>query len=214
MKHIKQIFLDLDGPLLDGKKRHYQCYRSILESNGFKYIDIDEYWEKKRSLINHKDLLRLSGAGTIYNNFITTWLEMIELPDMLALDKVQDGAIDCLRNWRDQGIELILITMRKNKCTLEEQLVSTGLREYLDVVLASGYSDGGEGKADVVRKHYSAEQLEKYSLWIGDTEADLIAAQSLRCDVVLISNGLRNEEYLNSLGNARVLSSIALLKNL
>jgi phosphoglycolate phosphatase len=216
MKCIKKILLDLDGPLLDGKERHYHCYRSILEKFGFKPVGIDEYWEKKRALVNRRNLLNMSGAGMIYDDFLAAWLSMIESPEVLALDKVQEGAVECLRNWKEQGIELTLVTMRKNKRGLEEQLNSTGLRQHLDSVLVSDHAEGGEGKADVVRQFHSDNpdnRFEVNTLWIGDTEADWEAAKSLGCDVVLVSNGLRNEKYLKSLERALVEPSIASLKD-
>ena len=205
---IQQILLDLDGPLLDGKERHYFCYRTILEKFGFESIGIDEYWEKKRAMINRRDLLNLSGAGEIYDEFLAAWLEMIESADALAFDKVQDGAIDCLGHWSERGMELILVTMRKNRRTLEDQLKTTGLRRYLDVVLMCDHADGGSGKADRVRNFYPAGKTFKCSLWVGDTEADREAAKYLDCSVVLLSNGLRNEGYLKSLPGAIVMPSI------
>ena len=213
MSEIKQIFIDLDGPLLDGKERHYFCYRSILERFGYKSIGIDEYWEKKRALVNRRDLLNLSGAEKIYDDFLVAWLSMIESSEALALDKVQEKAVDCIRSWKGQEIELALVTMRKNKQTLEAQLAATGLRRCLDVVLVCDHADGGAGKAYAVRNMYPSNRFKQDALWIGDTEVDWEAAQSLGCGVVLISNGLRNEAYLLSLKGALVKPSIASLKD-
>ena len=213
MSYIKQIFLDLDGPLLDGKERHYHCYRSILEKFGFKPIGIDEYWEKKRALVNRRDLLSLSGAEVIYDDYLAAWLATIESPKMLALDKVQEGAVDRLRGWREQGIELVLVTLRKDKQALEEQLKLLGLRQFLDMVLVCDHAEGGEGKADAVRNFLQGKTLIENALWIGDTEADWEAAKSLGCGVVLLSNGLRNEAYLKSLEGVVVKSSITSLKD-
>jgi phosphoglycolate phosphatase len=212
MSAIKQIFLDLDGPLLDGKERHYFCYRSILEKFGFKPIGLDEYWETKRALVNRLDLLKMSGAGDIYDDFLAAWLKMIESPDMLALDKVQESAIECLRSWKESGIKLTLVTMRRNKEALEKQLKLTGLHQFLDAVLVCNHDNGGEGKADAVRKYFPDSQFES-ALWIGDTEADGEAANSLGCAVVLLSNGLRNATYLKTVQGAIVRPSIASLKN-
>jgi phosphoglycolate phosphatase len=213
MSGIKQIFLDLDGPLLDGKERHYFCYRTILEKFGFAPIGIDEYWDMKRALLNRRDLLNLSGAKTIYEEFLVLWLAMIESPAALVFDKVQEGAIDCLRNWKAQGVELVLVTMRKDKSALEGQLALTGLRPFLDTVLVCDHTDGAEGKANAVRNVYYAHNLRKNTLWIGDTEADWGAAQSLGCDVVLLSNGLRNETHLRSLAGNQVEPSITALNS-
>ena len=213
MSNIKQIFLDLDGPLLDGKERHYFCYQSILRGFGFEPIGINEYWEKKRASGNRKDLLKMSNAEAIYDDFLAVWLALIESPEMLALDKVQDGAIDCLRVWKDQGIDLNLVTLRKDEHALEEQLGLLGLRQLLDVVLVCDHAFGGIGKADAVRKKYPGKSFRENTLWVGDTEADWEAATSLGCDVVLLSNGLRNEEYLKSLKGAVVALSITSLKD-
>lgn len=214
MSDIKQIFLDLDGPLLDGKERHYSCYRSILEKFGFKPIGIDEYWETKRALVNRRDLLKMSGAEDIYDNFLAEWLLMIESPNMLALDKVQEGAVDCLCGWKERGIELVLVTLRKDKRALEDQLKLLELRPYLDVVLVCDHAEGGEGKADAVRNLIQRKILNEHALWIGDTEADWEAAKSLGCGVVLLSNGLRNEAYLRTLEGAVVKPSITSLKDI
>jgi len=216
MSVIKKILLDLDGPLLDGRQRHYHCYRNILKQRGFEPVGIDEYWETKRALVNRRALLNMSGAGIIYDDFLVAWLSVIESPELLALDRVQGGAVECLRGWKERGIELILVTMRKNKRGLEDQLNVTGLRQYLDGVLVSDHADGGEGKAEVVREFHLVnpdDGFEDYTLWVGDTEADWAAARSLGCDVALVSNGLRNEEYLRSLNAARVVPSIASLKD-
>jgi phosphoglycolate phosphatase len=213
MNITKQIFLDLDGPLLDGKERHYYCYRSILNRFGFNPICIDEYWEKKRALVNRRELLNLSGAEVIYDDFLAAWLLMIESPDALALDKVQEGAVDCLRSWKEKGIELTLVTMRKDKQALEEQLKLTGLRQFLDAVLVCDHAKGGEGKADAVRVAFHSKKLTENAVWIGDTEADWKAAKSLGSGIVLLSNGLRDGDYLEALSGALVMPSIVSLKS-
>ena len=211
MSSIKQIFLDLDGPFLDGKDRHYFCYQTILKKYGFEPIGIEEYWEKKRSLLNRSHLLSFSSAETIYEEFLVEWLAMIESPEALALDKVQDGAIECLQNWKAAGFVLTLITMRKNKQGLEAQLDSTGLATYFDYVFVCEHAEGGEGKANIARSLI----LDGYSIdnvvWIGDTEADSAAAKSLGCKVFLVANGLRSWEYLKSLGADLIIPSISAL---
>ncbi|MBU1776205.1 MAG: HAD hydrolase-like protein [Gammaproteobacteria bacterium] len=186
----------------------------MLERHGYTPIAIDEYWEKKRDLLNRRDLLELSGAGKIYGVFLEDWLTMIEMPEMLALDKVQDGALECLRNWKRQGVALTLVTLRKNKSGLEAQLVATGLRPCLDAVFVCDHAEGGEGKAAAVRNLCSDGGSIRNTVWVGDTEADWAAARLLGCAVILVSNGLRSESYLKSLGGALVKPSIRELKDL
>jgi phosphoglycolate phosphatase-like HAD superfamily hydrolase len=157
----------------------------------------------------------MSDAEEIYEEFLDLWLALIESPDALALDKVQDGVFDCLREWKKNGIELILVTMRTNKHALEKQMKRLKLHSFMVATLICDHAKGGPGKADAVRKMYpNNKRFTDDGIWIGDTEADWEAARSLGCEVVLISDGLRNEEYLSSLGGALVKPSIASVKTL
>ncbi|HMS83257.1 MAG TPA: HAD hydrolase-like protein [Nitrospira sp.] len=206
MNGIERIFVDLDGPVLDGKKRHYFCYRSILERSGYVPIGIDEYWGKKRAQIDRKALLRLSGAEGIYADFLAAWLLLIESPGALVLDEVQDGAAECLHGWKEQRLELVLVTMRRSKQALEDQLKLLGLYPIFNTVVVCDPINGS--KAGEVLKIYHDERLGEHSLWIGDTEADWEAAQALSCNIVLVANGLRCEDYLGTLKGALVVPSI------
>jgi len=207
MKKIQQIFLDLDGPLLDGKYRHYHCYSYILKKYGFTPIGLDDYWDKKRMLVNRRDLLQLSNAASIYDEFLSDWLSIIEAKESLALDKVQEGALNCLKVWKSLGINLVLVTLRKNKEAVEEQLRLQGIAEFLDTVLVCDHVSGGLGKANAVRESQIQIMPEK-SVWIGDTEVDWEAAQSLGMDIILVGNGLRSNAYLEQMQGSTVVSSI------
>lgn len=202
------IFLDLDGPLLDGKDRHYFCYQKIVRSFGLEPIGKEAYWEDKRNLGNRRDLLKRSGAESQYDAFLAAWLALIETPEILAFDQVQPGAMDCLRAWRIQGIRLVLVTLRADAKALEAQLERLGLRALLDVVLVCDHASGGAGKARRVYEAFPGESFREKALWIGDTEADWEAAKALGCPVILVTNGLRTATYLESLGGAQVVSSI------
>ena len=209
MKSPAHIFLDLDGPLLDGKERHYFCYQHILKASAHTPLEIEQYWESKRSRGDRRDLLKMSGAEDLYASFLTAWLSLIESPEALALDKVQAGAIEQLTGWQDRGINLVLVTMRKQRRALDAQLKALKLRPLLNAVLICGHAEGGRGKAEVVQDFCPNASLAGSTVWVGDTEVDLEAAQSLGCRIVLISNGLRNEAYLRSLNGAVVVPSIA-----
>ncbi|MDF2444976.1 MAG: family hydrolase [Moraxellaceae bacterium] len=208
MKRIRRIFLDLDGTLLEGRERHYQCYRNILEQAGFTPIGIDAYWDMKRAMTNRRELLALSGAEELYDRFLATWLATIESPEMLALDRVHDGAVSTLQQWKQQGLELVLITMRQDAKALDGQLERLGLQPLLDAVLVCSHIEGGAGKAEAIRRRFPDMALSRDSLWIGDTEADWTAARALGIDVVLVTNGLRTREYLDTLEGALVVPAI------
>lgn len=194
----KTILLDLDGPLLDGMLRHYQCYVDIMTAHGSEYLTMDVYWEMKRNRTSRRDQLTATDSLSLYDVFLSEWIGNIEAPKYLALDIVQKGANEILKTWNKLGFKIILITMRNDRAALMQQLETTGLLEYFTDVLVSSHVDGGLGKARQVLHHHP-EVKQEICLWIGDTEVDAEAARYLGCSVCLLTCGLRTEAYLRSL---------------
>lgn len=195
---INQIALDLDGTLLDGRLRHYHCYRDILESHGFYPLPVDEYWEMKRQRRSRKAQLAATGAESIYSEFLAAWMERIEKPEYLRLDRIQDGALTRLQEWRDAGLNVVLVTLRSNRATLMEQLQWTGLLPFFSSVVICPPAGGGEGKAAGLLREFPGVESAS-CLWVGDTEADAEGAMHLGCPVWLLWCGLRSREFLSSL---------------
>lgn len=192
---IRTVIIDLDGPILDGKWRHYACYKDILLSHGYQPLEIDEYWSLKREHVDLSTLLAASRAGSLCEAFSRQWLELIEQPRFLVFDRLQPGSREVLRQWRTAGLQLILATMRHDPLCLSGQLESLGLLSLFARVVLCPSELGGVDKAlrvqDVVRP-LSA----KDSIWIGDSEADIEAARTIGLRVIAVTCGIRSEEYL------------------
>lgn len=195
---IEKIILDLDGPILDGRLRHYKCYGDILVENGFTPLPVEEYWEMKRRRLDRHHQLAASKADGIYPLFLQRWLQRIEEKSYLAADRLQPGIPEKLQQWKSQGIELILVTMRNNMENLHGQLRILGLLPLLDQVVAVGTDSGEAGKAEAARPHVERSQKAAV-LWVGDTETDIGAARRLGVRVCAVGCGLRTLEYLASL---------------
>src|SRR5690242_5488261 len=119
MVPIEICVLDLDGPLLDGRERHHACYRDILTEQGYEPLPRDVYWRMKCERVDRRKQLAASGAEGIYDLFLQAWLERIEQPRYLELDRVQPGAVEKLAQWRDEGRTLALATMRQSDSALD-----------------------------------------------------------------------------------------------
>lgn len=195
---INTIIIDLDGPILDGRLRHYQCYSDILLENGFIPMSEDEYWEMKRNRLDRHKQLEVSGADVIYDRFLKSWLERIEDKEYLVLDRPQLGAVQKLWEWKSAGIKLILITMRNNKSNLDWQLGLFNLLPLFDQAIAVGTHGEAISKADAV-KAFVEDTKNGAVLWIGDTETDINAAKMLGVKVCAVSCGLRTHDYLATL---------------
>ncbi|MBA2441550.1 MAG: HAD family hydrolase [Rubrobacter sp.] len=195
---LRTIVLDLDGTVLDGSSRLYACYRSILEERGYTPVGFESYRRMRRERVDRRQQLAVSGAGEVYESFLSEWLERIEHPDLLTLDRLQPNAVRRLTEWRAAGLRLVLATIRRYPDRLHEQLARLGLTPLLDHIAVCEHRLGGAGKAREV-EHLVPGLRPEECLWIGDTELDVEAARALGCPVWAVTGGERTEAYLASL---------------
>ncbi|MFH1616609.1 MAG: HAD family hydrolase [Planctomycetota bacterium] len=195
---FKVIIIDLDGPILDGMLRHYQCYSDILSENGYCPVPSQKYWSMKRNRYSHAEQLAESGAEGISNLFVERWLTLVEERRYLRLDRVQDGIINRLRQWKSRDIKIILVTMRNNNSNLYWQLEQFGLLALFDHIIVISSKSTGIDKADMVELHIK-DMNRNCILWIGDTEADINAARKLGVMVAAVGCGVRSSDFLLSL---------------
>jgi phosphoglycolate phosphatase len=195
---IDTLVLDLDGPLLDGMQRHYRCYRDILEEHSLRPIPVECYWEMKRNKVNRRTLLECSDALPLYDEFVATWIRRIETREYLKFDKLQNNVINILSNWKEQGIRLLVATMRNNPSNLAWQLDTLNLRRFFDDVVVVGNGQNGANKAADVRPKLMGRRIDRV-VWVGDTEVDVAAARELGVGVCALTCGLRTRDYLLTL---------------
>jgi phosphoglycolate phosphatase len=204
---IETLILDLDGPILDGKHRHYTCYRRILSTHGYAPVAIEEYWQLKRGRVDRKTLLARSNASSLYDRFLEEWLDQIEQEDLLSLDRVQPGSREQLICWKSLGYRLVLATMRHDSRNLYRQLDRLNLSGLFQHVVVCDHQEGGVGKAKRVQQVDDTISKSTH-VWIGDTEADIDAARFLQIKVIVLTCGLRTESFLRSLAPDALFSDL------
>ena len=205
---IDTVVVDLDGPILDVKRRHYRCYAGILAEHGYPVIGPDRYWAMKRRRVEPRRLLAASGAEALEARFLRTWRDRIEGRDMLALDRAQPGAQRRLQEWHARHVRLILATMRRHPDRAAEQVGRLGLSGLFWRVVVSPDALGGEGKGRAVLREAPGLDPAR-CLWVGDTEADAEAAASVGCRVWLVVCGIRSQELLAPLAPGRIAAGLA-----
>lgn len=194
---IKTIIFDLDGPILDTKKRHYHSYRNSLNQYGYEPLDMEKYWQLKRKAIGRQEILALSKAENIDKKFLQNWLDLIETPSFLNLDTLQIGVKEKLEDLHNQGLQLILVTLRSKPNNLYQQLDQLKLSQFFNYILVCDHLSGGIGKAEKI-KQISPVINPNHSLWIGDTEIDIEGARHFGCKIWAVSCGIRTNSYLAS----------------
>lgn len=201
------VVIDLDGPILDGRHRHYACYQRILTEAGYAPLTLGAYWSLKTAPMPLRSVLEHSAAAGFEAEFARLWRERIEDRELLALDVLQAGALARLHDIASTA-RLVVATMRRDAALAREQIDEMAVGQFVDAVLVTPHADGPNGKAQSVLT-YARRQGLSPRLWIGDTEFDADAAAILGVPCVLVANGLRSRDHLRGLRPAAVVDSIA-----
>ena len=190
------VIWDLDGTLLDDRKRHYACYLDIVEKYGGTPVSEERYWELKRNKIKRTVLLEETAFEGTYQQYLDEWIERIEQIGYLRREKLRPGAEELLKKLHTAAEKVVLVTMRNHTERVEQQLQWLGIAGYFDAIFI-GKSLQGQKKTDVVSTAIP-DIAEKHVLVIGDTEDDEQVAKSLGADFVAMITGLRDKKYLGA----------------
>lgn len=187
-----QIALDLDGTLISCEQKQISVLR--YAAAGIAPVDLRKAWESKRNGCNTANALKLLGVSEDAAKAITTrWEENVENPCWLSLDTVFSDVRDTLLRLRHQGFHLSLITARKRKHWLTQQLSWLGLRNELTSVTVVNPANSIFEKSVIL-------SLIKPIVFIGDTESDGEAAKRSGIPFHAVSTGQRSREFLKSRG--------------
>jgi phosphoglycolate phosphatase-like HAD superfamily hydrolase len=198
---LTPILFDLDGTLIDVSARHYSLYRSVISGQGVAALSRDEYWRHRRAGESTIDLLAAT-PGVDVECFTEAWMEGIERPDWLTLDEPYEGAIEIIRALGPE-YELVLITLRRDRVALMDQLAKLQIEPYFTKVIC-------HGPEVVSGKHLlkGVAELTPGGYAVGDTEADLELAAETGRRAICLSYGVRSGRYLAGLGAETVIGSL------
>jgi phosphoglycolate phosphatase-like HAD superfamily hydrolase len=185
------IFIDLDGPILDGKQRHWKCYRDIITEGGGVPIDIETYWNLKRSKIKKDAILEMSLYKRAHKDFYNAWLSKIELPEYLELDVLKPFIAETLQNWNIH-YNVTLVTLRQNETGLLVQLRNKKIAHLFSEIICCDYRNV-DSKYNKI-KHVTFDN----AIVVGATEEDEKTAALLVVPFCFIENGLRKKEFITA----------------
>jgi phosphoglycolate phosphatase-like HAD superfamily hydrolase len=207
------IFLDLDGPVLECRDRHYACYVDLCSRYGCKARPQDAYWRLRRRRVSAVDLLRTGGARADEAELRSSWIELIEQPRYLTLDAPQPRAVEAITAWKAAGHQLVVVTLRRDARAARAQLERLQLAALFERFVVCDPELGSTGKAAAARRTVKGTDQDAW-VWIGDTEVDAEAAAALGCSrLYLVSCGIRTGEYLRSLGAGEVVRDLAAVRD-
>lgn len=198
------IFFDFDGTLADPVSRHYAVYEAVMKEMNGTPLPKDEYWARKRSKTSWDKLLPESGVEIARKNeFLGKFIHLIEDKTYLEIDALLPGAYATLETLSKNNT-CYLVSLRRNNDNLLHQLKHLGIEGFFKEIL-SGHSeaDGEDVKSEIIGARVSGPDLV-----VGDTEADVRAAQLLHIPVAAVTTGIRDYDFLAALQPDYILSSV------
>ncbi len=219
------VFCDFDGPIIDVSRRYYRTYglalartRSLMppELRGrVASLSLSRFWQMKQEHLPDFEIALRSGIPEAqFPLFIDHVHRLVNQQSLLRLDRVQPGARWGLTMLRDQGLKLVIVTLRRS-VEVREILA----REQLESCVTDVFGADDEHAAylnlsaikEVLLQRAIAQMEQQGSrplCMVGDTEADVLAAQSNGIPAVAVTCGIRSRRYLELLNPDRICTDL------
>ncbi|MFC1804507.1 HAD family hydrolase [Candidatus Omnitrophota bacterium] len=206
------IYLDLDGPLIDFSERSYRAYRDSLEpKQDERPLKRAAYWRRKRSRYALEEIYKASGGRGYFGRFKRGYLRRIEAPVYLKFDRLNKNALEFLK--RQRGSKVVLVTLRRNRRNLIQELNRFKIKDYFDAILSR--PNRKEAYKEKIRLISAGGFFNKRnSVIIGDTEADILAGRYLRIKAIAVLSGIRSLALLKRLKPLRIVRDLGALKTI
>ncbi|MEB3162004.1 MAG: HAD hydrolase-like protein [Prochlorothrix sp.] len=230
------LFCDFDGPIVDVSDRYYATYRLGLSQTRSHYRNLrrpiairamskTQFWQMKQERVPDPEIALRSGLqGESLEYFLEQVRYHVNLPGLLQKDRPQPGVMWALSLLREQGFRLVLVTLRC-KSQVQDFLAQYHLEDVFEGIYGSDDADAAylnyaDAKTQLLRQAIAEHSLihgaENAAVtlpgWmIGDTEADVIAAQTLGIPAIALTCGIRSQSYLAKLQPHAIHTSLLLL---
>ena len=207
------VFCDFDGPIVDVSQRYYSTYRQGLkrieaiaqsQRDGLELSALSQaqFWQMKRDRIADVEIARQSGIAEQYiPRFLQEVKQIVNQTNLLHEDTLQPGVHWALSLLHSRGASLVLVTLR-HQSQVKQILHNTGLAKFFTDIYGTrdrraAYANHAQQKTDLLAAAFATHQPNGLPCWmVGDTEADILAGQSLRIPTIGLTCGIRSAGYL------------------
>jgi phosphoglycolate phosphatase-like HAD superfamily hydrolase len=190
------LALDLDGTLIDARRRQLAVLRAVLAEappTGTE-IDLDALWERKRDGDTTAAALVALGLPEESARAVASrWVERIEDEDELRRDELLPGVEDALTALAAAGVRPTVITARTHPDRVRRQFTALGLDRHCDGPHVVDPAEASTRKATSLRDLHAAA-------YVGDTESDAEAASLADLPFAAVATGQRSPAFLTRRG--------------
>lgn len=185
----KVVAFDLDGTLLDSRKRHQVVMDDVLRQFDIS-LDTGDLVEFKRQGKNNVDYLISKGIDEkLAKEIQKKWIEDIEKSEYLKNDILYPDTLETLDMYA-QTNDLILITARTNIIGVHDQLEYLGLKKYFkEIFVVQTGASAIEEKATILKEKNAI-------LMVGDTSSDAQAAHLAGVSFKFHDDGFHSRENI------------------
>ncbi len=200
---------DFDGPVADVSERYYRVYGFCLAKiqqnhpdSAITVLSKSEFWALKRAQVPEPEIGRQSGLNPAQAQaFSQCRRETVHTFPHFEWDGLWPGIREILTQLAHQNIERYVITMRRQR-ELNFALAQFGLTDLFPPAHRYCIGDDFVKTQDHLDKPVLMAQAltaiaPAHPVWmVGDTEADIIAAQTHGIPVVAVLSGIRDQATL------------------
>jgi phosphoglycolate phosphatase len=216
------VFCDFDGPIVDVSDRYYSTYHLALTDTAEFYRELSsqlfgqsqlnvltkaQFWQMKQDRVLDREIASQSGLDEDQIDFfLQRVVEIVNSANLLEQDTIQPGVTWALGLLRSQGCNLILVTLRDRDEAINI-LEQHGLRPLFTGIYGTNnrqaaYQNYAELKTQLLRtamREHRITPIGSDSWMIGDTEADVLAGQSMGISTIALTCGIRSQQQLSHL---------------
>lgn len=202
-----RLITDFDGPIMDVSERYYQVYQYCLDrvrepGQAVECLPKSEFWQLKRSRTPERQIGILSGLGEEQSRiFAQLRAQTVHTPPYLHYDTPVEGAVAALEKAQQAGLDLVVMTMRRTS-ELEEACRRCELGHFFPqdkrYCLSNDYVKTGDvNDKPLLMERALAELPPADDVWmVGDTEADMVAANTHGVKAIGALSGIRDRPRL------------------
>jgi len=207
------LYLDLDGTLIDVRARYRALHQQAIAAVGGQPLPFRLYWRLKRQATPESEIGRRCGLDVqAAEQYCRLRGDAIETAELLALDEPVPGALEALDALASRGDRCLIVTSRRDERALSQQLGGLGLRQRVLGVLRAPGDRPAAGKAALIAADLAAYPAA--ALVVGDTAADVLAAAAVGVPCCAVLTGLRSRRLLAAARPAHILASVAAVSQL
>lgn len=216
---MPRLITDFDGPIVDVSERYYQVYQYCLTTiarpgQTITPLTKPEFWSLKRSRIPETQIGINSGLDDSQaQDFAQLRRITVHTMPYFQHDLIISCARAALQKLQSTGVELVVMTMRRTR-ELDFALSNYGLdgffRPEQRYCLANDYVKTQDIADKTLLMQKAMQELPPDQTWmLGDTEADILAAQSQNLPAIAVLSGIRDQTQLSAYSPNYILDDIA-----